>query len=222
MTTNEPGPERIRLINDRLATLQLEIEKFEREKAVMIQIEEYEEIRNIDGLLELLSIYPEFKIYIENGIKKCCQTPTSTTSSTTSGGSSLLDNLDNYDINYDLESLNEVFGGFGLEEEEDEEESEQFGEEQEEDEDEDFLESRVPVPIPSEIKSKLKVMRFKTNNALIQYDSCQICLSKYRNNRDNVYVLPCNHVFHQSCGGRWFSGNCKCPICKRDMRSLTH
>lgn len=219
MTANQPGPERIRLINDRLATLQIEIEKFEREKAVMIQIEEYEDARNIDGLLELLSIYPEYKVYIENGIKKCCRQTSA--SSGGSSASSLLDNLDNYDINYDPESLNELFGGFGLEHSE-EEESEQFGEEEEEEEEEDFLDSRVSVPIPSEIKRKLKVMKYKTNNALIQYDSCQICLSKYRHNRDNIYVLPCNHVFHQSCAGRWFNGNCKCPICKRDMRNLTH
>jgi hypothetical protein len=64
----------------------------------------------------------------------------------------------------------------------------------------------------------------------IECYSCKICL-------DNEYMCPicleklnpgtyctqmiCGHSFCNSCCNKWFSSNCKCPLCNQNLTTLT-
>lgn len=49
--------------------------------------------------------------------------------------------------------------------------------------------------------------------------NCVICLES--NNSGVVAKLPCNHYYHKNCIGVWLmEKSCKCPLCKRDMRTF--
>jgi hypothetical protein len=44
---------------------------------------------------------------------------------------------------------------------------------------------------------------------------CAVCLEDYEDPEVKVVVLPCNHVFHSACVGRWLCKGSKCcPLCK--------
>ncbi len=42
---------------------------------------------------------------------------------------------------------------------------------------------------------------------------CAVCMENYEST-DEVYVLPCAHYFHLSCGEGWLHDHNSCPICK--------
>jgi len=42
---------------------------------------------------------------------------------------------------------------------------------------------------------------------------CAVCMENYEES-DDVYVLPCAHYFHLSCGDGWLADHNSCPICK--------
>ncbi|PIN22936.1 Anaphase-promoting complex (APC), subunit 11 [Handroanthus impetiginosus] len=46
--------------------------------------------------------------------------------------------------------------------------------------------------------------------------SCSICLEEFRP-RARATRLPCRHVFHEHCIGRWLAGNHVCPLCRRRL-----
>jgi len=47
---------------------------------------------------------------------------------------------------------------------------------------------------------------------------CAICLESTVGAKDNeLVVLPCGHVFHQSCIDNWFNRSQKCPTCRKEI-----
>ena len=52
----------------------------------------------------------------------------------------------------------------------------------------------------------------KEDYSLIK-NKCSICFDDYIV-EDIVLTLPCLHIFHDLCFGKWFRYNCSCPICK--------
>lgn len=42
---------------------------------------------------------------------------------------------------------------------------------------------------------------------------CAVCMENYETS-DAVYVLPCAHYFHLTCGEGWLADHNACPICK--------
>mmetsp|Transcript_12404 Transcript_12404/g.20280 ORF Transcript_12404/g.20280 Transcript_12404/m.20280 type:complete len:246 (-) Transcript_12404:526-1263(-) len=46
-------------------------------------------------------------------------------------------------------------------------------------------------------------------------NECAVCLEEYSDPEMTVVVLPCSHVFHSACIGRWLcKGGKFCPLCK--------
>lgn len=56
-----------------------------------------------------------------------------------------------------------------------------------------------------------------TNEDKQQDDKCAICLGDYEPDED-VKNMPCGHMFHSECLGRWLKINRTCPICKQSLR----
>jgi hypothetical protein len=42
--------------------------------------------------------------------------------------------------------------------------------------------------------------------------SCSICLGSIMTN--DLQYLPCAHVFHRNCIGKWFQRSMTCPVCR--------
>lgn len=56
----------------------------------------------------------------------------------------------------------------------------------------------------------------------VSANECAVCLEEYRDPEMTVVVLPCSHVFHSACVGRWLcKGGKFCPLCKASI-SDTH
>jgi hypothetical protein len=43
-------------------------------------------------------------------------------------------------------------------------------------------------------------------------EDCPICFQKVGLRRGEI--LPCNHIFHNTCISRWFENNNTCPTCR--------
>ena len=46
--------------------------------------------------------------------------------------------------------------------------------------------------------------------------SCPICLCDYEGG-DGVILLPCHHIYHESCISSWAAHRVKCPMCNYDL-----
>lgn len=46
-------------------------------------------------------------------------------------------------------------------------------------------------------------------------NECPICLDEFDNDGEGVYILNCNHMFHEKCIMTWFqhSRKVQCPFC---------
>lgn len=58
-----------------------------------------------------------------------------------------------------------------------------------------------------------------TNDTTIVHfiDDCSICLEEVSFGSKNVYILPCLHVFHETCVSEWFDKKLEymCPVCRQ-------
>ncbi|KAJ2259108.1 hypothetical protein GGI13_000169 [Coemansia sp. RSA 455] len=53
---------------------------------------------------------------------------------------------------------------------------------------------------------------------LVEPESCSICLSNIKAGDPLVFLIPCNHAFHEECIGKWLmEKSTLCPLCKTDM-----
>ena len=47
-------------------------------------------------------------------------------------------------------------------------------------------------------------------------EECTICIEPYLEG-DHIRMLPCSHVFHESCIIEWLRRSRTCPICRRPL-----
>ena len=70
------------------------------------------------------------------------------------------------------------------------------------------------------IKNKFKSFIF-CNDFL--FKNCCICLQNFIENKCNIFMSPCGHIFHKYCLKKYFLTNIKnntCPVCKLNFLNL--
>ena len=67
------------------------------------------------------------------------------------------------------------------------------------------------------IIEKLSITKIKVTNLEDNNKRCIICLEDFRNN-ENVYKLPCKHIFHIHCLNEEIKSRQKCPICRKELK----
>ena len=67
------------------------------------------------------------------------------------------------------------------------------------------------------IKKKLTKIKFNnTVSSSRNIEKCTICFEKFKRYQE-VYDLPCHHLFHKSCLNNEIKFRQKCPICRREL-----
>ena len=80
-----------------------------------------------------------------------------------------------------------------------------------------FLEPIEIYPTPSQIEVATRVERFgDITNPL--NTSCPITLENFNENDQVLVIRQCSHIFSNSGLISWFRSNCRCPVCRYDIR----
>ena len=66
------------------------------------------------------------------------------------------------------------------------------------------------------IKDKLTKIRFNKSVSSNNSECCNICYEDFKNNQ-NVYSLPCHHLFHVNCLNKEITYRQKCPLCRIEL-----
>jgi hypothetical protein len=53
-------------------------------------------------------------------------------------------------------------------------------------------------------------------------NSCPITLERFHNEDMVTIIRHCNHIFRTNEINNWFTHNCRCPICRYDIREFVH
>jgi len=81
-----------------------------------------------------------------------------------------------------------------------------------------FLEPIEIFPTLSQIESATRVARFgDIINPL--NTSCPISLENFNENDQVLIIRHCDHIFSNSGLISWFRSNCRCPVCRYDIRN---
>jgi len=65
----------------------------------------------------------------------------------------------------------------------------------------------------------ISISRGKKNNFCKNNEvNCGICLEKFHKRR-YVFLLKCEHFFHEACMRKWLRSSIVCPFCRKDIRS---
>ena len=67
------------------------------------------------------------------------------------------------------------------------------------------------------IKNKLTKIRFRRSlSSNGNCERCIICCEDFKNYQ-NVYNLPCHHLFHVQCLNKEIKYRQKCPMCRKEL-----
>ena len=82
-----------------------------------------------------------------------------------------------------------------------------------------FLQPVVVFPTQSHIESATRITRYGDITSPINR-SCPISLENF-NEEDMVTMIRfCGHIFNSDELNRWFTTNCRCPVCRYDIRNF--
>ena len=71
-------------------------------------------------------------------------------------------------------------------------------------------------------KNKLKKRKYSKKDNLNETTACSICLEEFEENKSEVSITPCLHIFHFNCLHNWLyseNSKCLCPYCNHDLLS---
>ncbi|XP_050436992.1 E3 ubiquitin-protein ligase RNF181-like [Adelges cooleyi] len=70
---------------------------------------------------------------------------------------------------------------------------------------------------PPASKSEIEKLRIPSVDEILG-EQCQICLCQYQVD-DKALVMPCHHIFHDSCLKKWLKKSNFCPLCKSELKT---
>jgi len=83
--------------------------------------------------------------------------------------------------------------------------------------DESFLDPIEIYPTQRQIENATRIVTYSDilspNNT-----SCPISLESFNNNDQVIIICHCQHIFNISEFNSWFRTNCRCPVCRYDIR----
>jgi hypothetical protein len=56
----------------------------------------------------------------------------------------------------------------------------------------------------------------------VSCENCVICISNLDANTEKLRLLPCEHVFHESCLFSWLKWHAICPLCRHVLKENTN
>lgn len=65
-------------------------------------------------------------------------------------------------------------------------------------------------------KFKMTQDHCKKDGDKLEYPTCSICLMDVAQDQDGILV-PCGHIFHESCIMQWFNLHNSCPVCRFEL-----
>lgn len=81
-----------------------------------------------------------------------------------------------------------------------------------------FLEPIEIFPTLSQIESATRVVRFGDIITPLN-TACPITLENFNENDQVLVIRHCNHIFNNTGLISWFTSNCRCPVCRYDIRN---
>ena len=76
-------------------------------------------------------------------------------------------------------------------------------------------------PTQTQIENATRIVRYgdiiRPNNI-----SCPISLEPFRDDENVSLIRFCNHIFNTEQLNLWFQSNCRCPVCRYDIRNYTN
>lgn len=85
----------------------------------------------------------------------------------------------------------------------------------------DFFNPVEVYPTPAQIEAATRRVRYSDITRPIN-TSCPISMEDFEDN-DNVTVIrECGHIFNTEHLSNWFRTNCRCPVCRYDIREYSN
>jgi hypothetical protein len=74
------------------------------------------------------------------------------------------------------------------------------------------------VPTATQIENARRIAIFGNITRPIN-NACPITLDRFNDNETVSVIRYCNHIFNTDALNNWFRENCRCPVCRYDIRS---
>jgi hypothetical protein len=81
-----------------------------------------------------------------------------------------------------------------------------------------FLEPVEIYPTQTQIEAATRRVRY-SDIVSPKNRSCPIVMEEFNDNDMVTVIRHCGHIFNTDELNRWFSSNCKCPVCRYDIRN---
>jgi hypothetical protein len=82
---------------------------------------------------------------------------------------------------------------------------------------ENFFQPVEIYPTQSQIEAATRIVRYCDITRPIN-TSCPISMDEFNDNDMVVVIRHCGHIFHNEQITNWFRSNCRCPVCRYDIR----
>ena len=82
-----------------------------------------------------------------------------------------------------------------------------------------FLQPVEVYPTQTQIESATRLVRYCDITRPIN-SQCPISMDDFNDNDIVTVIRTCGHIFNTNCLQNWFTSNCRCPVCRYDIREF--